>query len=45
MRSKVVDIGSFVIVPERKLLETKGRSRIGSITKISYSSGEKKDFA
>jgi hypothetical protein len=44
MKSKIVEVGSFVIVPERIALGKRVEEVIGSVTKISYPSGEK-DFA
>ena len=44
MKSKIVEVGSFVVVPERIALGKRVEEVIGSVTKISYPSGEK-DFA
>lgn len=44
MKSKIVEVGSFVVVPERIALGKKAEEIIGSIANISYPSGEK-DFA
>lgn len=44
MKSKIVEVGSFVVVPERIALGKKVEEIIGSIANISYPSGEK-DFA
>lgn len=44
MKSKIVEVGSFVVVPERIALGKKVEGIIGTITNISYPSGEK-DFA
>ena len=44
MRSKVVDIGDFVVIKERLALGKKVDEIIGTIANISYPSGEK-DFA
>lgn len=44
MRSKVVDVGDFVVIKERLALGKKVDEIIGTIANISYPSGEK-DFA
>lgn len=44
MKSKIVEVGSFVVVPERIALGKKVDEIIGTIANISYPSGEK-DFA
>jgi len=44
MKSVAIEVGSFVVVPERIVLGKRVEEVIGSVTKISYPSGEK-DFA
>ena len=44
MKSIAIEVGSFVVVPERIALGKRVEEVIGSVTKISYPSGEK-DFA